>query len=434
VIVLTALGPTHLPDCLDSLAALDYPRDAVEVIVVDNASAEDPSAVVARRYPGARVVRNASNLGFCGGNNSGVRAASHEWLLFLNDDTRVSPGLLRALFAVAERRGAACVGGFTVSWDGRRVDYAGGGVNFEGRGFQHGVGSSDLDRWRKERSVAFANGAAMLIAREAYRQAGGFPDSYFAYYEDVALGWALWLLGHEVWFCPDAIVYHHHHGTSARTANAARQRLCERNALFTVLAQSSQIELGRRLAASLLLCAERAALAAGAGGQRADGLALVDDHRLGIAERFNPLLLVGHLRAELLRHGARRERGVVGSLREVGAKGLLASLRSISHVVRWGGPPPADQRVEGRETYEVAADWAAALAASAEWCRRSGDMEERRRELQAGRRRDDVDLARRFVENWLDAVPVEPARQAEYDRAHRGVVEVMLASGDRVSG
>src|SRR5262249_10014203 len=43
IIVLTALGPRHLPECLDSLAKLDYPKSATEVIVVDNGSAEDPT-------------------------------------------------------------------------------------------------------------------------------------------------------------------------------------------------------------------------------------------------------------------------------------------------------------------------------------------------------------------------------------------------------
>src|SRR5262249_48187981 len=75
-IVLTASGPTHLPACLASLAALDYPRDAVEVIVVDNGSREDPTDAVQKHYPGAHLIRHERNLGFCGGNNSGAAASS----------------------------------------------------------------------------------------------------------------------------------------------------------------------------------------------------------------------------------------------------------------------------------------------------------------------------------------------------------------------
>src|SRR5690606_26708073 len=88
VIVLTATGATHLPACLDSLRAHAWPRERTEVIVVDNGSAEDPTAVAERHYPGVRVVRNGRNLGFSAGNNAGARVATGDWLVFLNDDTR----------------------------------------------------------------------------------------------------------------------------------------------------------------------------------------------------------------------------------------------------------------------------------------------------------------------------------------------------------
>src|SRR6185295_17682302 len=155
-------------ECLDSLAALDYPATSVEVIVVDNGSQDDPTETIRRHYPSARVIRNGRNLGFCAGNNVGVAAAAHEWLLFLNDDTRVDPQLLRELFATSERRHAAAVGAFVLDWSGTEVDFAGGGMSFDGNGFQDGIGSPDLARWREERPIPFANGAAMLVRKDAY--------------------------------------------------------------------------------------------------------------------------------------------------------------------------------------------------------------------------------------------------------------------------
>ena len=418
IVILTALGPRHLPECLDSLAALDYPRESIEVIVVDNGSAEDPTATVHRHYPGAHVLCNGRNLGFCGGNNAGVRAASHGWIFFLNDDTRVHPGALRALFATAARHHATAVGAFVVDWTGDTVDFAGGGVSFDAHGFQDGFGSRDVDRWKHERAIPFANGAAMLVRRDAYVAAGGFPDPYFAYYEDVALGWALWLQGGEVWLCPDGIVHHRHHGTSAGLASASRQRNCERNACFTVLTLASDDALPDLLAATLLLAGERVVMGAGLGGVVDDRLALVDDHRLPLAERLDPRLYLGLVRAELRRRGARRELGAIGSLLRVGVRGLLGTWRPLYVLARWGGavaPPVAD-------AVNVPAEWAATLAAVAEWCSRAGEMEPIRHAIQAGRREDDRAFASRFPAHWLDAIPVEPARQAEYESAHRAVV------------
>ena len=71
----------------------------------------------------------------------------------------------------------------------------------------------------------------MLVARDVFLDAGGWDEGTFAYYEDVELGWRLWLLGHEVWLAPNAVIYHKHHGTSGRWAEPPRLRLLERNAL-----------------------------------------------------------------------------------------------------------------------------------------------------------------------------------------------------------
>jgi len=418
IIVLTALGDRHLPDCLDSLAQLNYPAPAVEVIVVDNGSREDPTETVHRHLPSATVVRNSGNLGFCGGNNAGVAHASHNWLLFLNDDTRVDRGLLRELLATAAHRDAAAVGAFVLDWTGTHVDFAGGGVSFEGNGFQDGVGSSEPSRWRRERAIPFANGAAMLVRRDAYLGAGGFPDPYFAYYEDVALGWALWMAGHQVWLSSDALVYHKHHGTATDSPSAARQRNCERNARFTVLTHASPEALPDLLSAAILMAAERIVMAAGLGGMVDDPLAFVNDHRLPILSRLNPRLYVSQFRAELRRQGAKREFGILGSLSRVGVGGMLKSLAPLYVVARWGGTkaPAVGSHID------IPAQWAATLAGMAEWCQRADDMEERRAALQATRREDEHQFARRFPGNWLDPVLIEPSRQGEYERAHRAVV------------
>ena len=137
IVILTALGATHIADCLASIAAQRYPRERCEVIVVDNGSTEDPTTAVERAYPGARVIRNGANLGFATANNIGARAASGEYLVFLNDDTRVHPDWLAELVTVAARHRAACVGCRILDWDGELIDFCGGSVNFEGRGFQH---------------------------------------------------------------------------------------------------------------------------------------------------------------------------------------------------------------------------------------------------------------------------------------------------------
>src|SRR5690348_4572912 len=69
----------------------------LELIVVDNASAGDPTREFLKEYPSAKVVRNKENMGFSGGNNAGIRAAKGEYLFLVNNDTEFTPYLIEGL-------------------------------------------------------------------------------------------------------------------------------------------------------------------------------------------------------------------------------------------------------------------------------------------------------------------------------------------------
>ncbi len=82
-------------DCLASIARLtDGP--ASEVIVVDDGSTDETSELLGR-VEGLVLLRNEANLGFIGSCNRGAVAARGEFLVFLNNDTLVTPGWLQAL-------------------------------------------------------------------------------------------------------------------------------------------------------------------------------------------------------------------------------------------------------------------------------------------------------------------------------------------------
>jgi GT2 family glycosyltransferase len=92
-----------LPDthrCLRSLEAAGRPA----CVVVDNASAEDPSPVLRRDFPWCPAIRNPVNGGWAGGNNFGARYALErgaELIVLLNNDTVVAPDFLTRLAAAA---------------------------------------------------------------------------------------------------------------------------------------------------------------------------------------------------------------------------------------------------------------------------------------------------------------------------------------------
>ena len=98
----------------------------------------------------------------------------------------------------------------------------------------------------------------MLIRRELFLEVGGFDPEFFAFFEDVDLGWRLNVLGHDVWYTPRATAYHRHHGTARRIQSQKLRALTERNALATIYKCFDDENLAAALPAALMLLNERA--------------------------------------------------------------------------------------------------------------------------------------------------------------------------------
>jgi GT2 family glycosyltransferase len=259
VVVLNYNGARHLPRCFESLEALDYPSDRLELMCVDNGSSDGSAALMREQFPHVRLVETGANLGFSGGNNVGAREADGELVVFLNNDTRVPPGWLKPLIhPCLEERDVVCVGSRIVSWDGRILEFGGSSMNFAGYGFQEGHGSLHPDDCGPQREVLSVCGAAMAIRRDVFLESGGFDEDFFSFFEDSDLGWRLWTLGYRVLFAPDSVVYHRHHGSWGTTVDARKRLLYERNALFTIVKNYEDENLARVLPVALMLLLKRA--------------------------------------------------------------------------------------------------------------------------------------------------------------------------------
>jgi GT2 family glycosyltransferase/glycosyltransferase involved in cell wall biosynthesis len=262
VIILNFNGREHLPDCLGSLVGLDYPHDRLEILVVDNGSTDGSVEWVRQHHPDVRVVELGANLGFAEGNNRGATEARGEFLVFLNTDTRVTPGWLRALVAplAGGDSDIAATASKMLDWEGAHLDFP---VYATLLGMPYA--SREARRHRRPEDYArpgallFPSGGAMAVRRDVFLDAGGFDADFFMYHEDVDLGWRLWLLGYRVEYVPDAVVYHRL-GGSSRGDPAQLYFLNERNALFTVIKNTGDERLARLLPLLLLWLVERTGL------------------------------------------------------------------------------------------------------------------------------------------------------------------------------
>ncbi|MCP3919702.1 MAG: glycosyltransferase family 2 protein [bacterium] len=266
IVILNWNGRHHLAGCFESLAALDYPKDRVEVILVDNASTDGSQKEVREKHGWVRLIENERNVGFSAGCNQGAREARDaDLLVFLNNDIRVEPAFLRELVAPIVRGTCALTTARMYSWDGKVMNSAGGGMNFHGLGIQRGYMDAPGAEFEVPRATLFACGGAMAIDAEVFDDIGGFDEEFFAYYEDVDLGWRAWVLGHEVHYVPGAVCYHHHSSTSARVPVERLRLLQVRNPLLACFKNYDDERLRQVLPAMLALATRRAFLSSGIG-------------------------------------------------------------------------------------------------------------------------------------------------------------------------
>ena len=237
VAILSWNGRAHLETCLAALRDQQDPGVEWDVRLLDNASRDGTAEWVRREHPWVSLVESPVNLGFCAGNNRLIEDSNADAVALLNNDTRPERGWLRELVATlaAAPSDVAAVSGLIVDWEGARLDFARGLMTFDGhalqRDFRRRLGSVQLPAEGAE--LLFACGGNMLVRRTAFRAAGGFDESYFAYYEDVDLGWRLWAGGERVVFAPRAVVRHRSAASSDLLGLFNRGFLFERNAFLT---------------------------------------------------------------------------------------------------------------------------------------------------------------------------------------------------------
>ena len=270
VLVLNLDGKHHLDRCFGSLADSNYPRGKMSAVLVENGSSDGSAAHMRKHHDWVHLVENEDNVGFSAGCNQAALAARDasrkgqpEVLVFLNNDMRVEPDFLRELVAPIVRGECVATTGRMLSWDGKLMNSAGGGMNFHGIGIQRGYGDKLRPEYDVPRLSLFACGGAMAMAAELFHGLGGFDEEFFAYYEDVDLGWRTWVAGHSIHYAPRAICYHHHSSTSARLPKEMIRLLQVRNPILACVKNYDDENLKRTLPAILALATRRMFLSSG---------------------------------------------------------------------------------------------------------------------------------------------------------------------------
>ncbi|ACU61171.1 glycosyltransferase family 2 protein [Chitinophaga pinensis] len=184
----------------------------VEVIVVDNASKEDPTAALQAAYPAVKVIRSATNKGFAGGNNLGIVAATGEYIFLVNNDTEFTDGLIEGLQEVFQSHPDAGMVSpkFHYYFHKGTIEYAGyQSVDvFTGRNSMIGCKEADQGQYDQLSATNYAHGGGMMTTAAVLKEVGLMPEVYFLYYEEFDWCEQFKRKGYKIYYQYKSLIYH----------------------------------------------------------------------------------------------------------------------------------------------------------------------------------------------------------------------------------
>ncbi len=243
IIILNYNAGELLLDCINSIMQSNYKQ--FEIIVVDNASVDNSHIECKKKFTGINLIENKDNVGYCEGNNIGIRQAKGEYIVILNPDTIVEPDWLNGLIQGYKKYGEGLYQPKFLTTSNHNVLMSSGNmIQIFGFGYSRGKGQTDTKQFEKHEVIGFASGTCLFTHMDVIKKIGMFDSFLFAYLDDLDLGWRALLLGIKSHYIPESIVYHPPEGFSFKWTNY-KFYLLERNRLYCLFTHYSHSTLFR---------------------------------------------------------------------------------------------------------------------------------------------------------------------------------------------
>ena len=228
IIIVNTNESKVLRPCLTSIfnetKGLDF-----EVIVIDNASADDSLMMLANHFAQVKVINNSENLGFAAANNRGILEARGDYILLLNPDTIVRDRAIQKTLAFMDLHPQVGIAGCKLLFPDGSLQRSARSfptlwnvfceVSFLYRLFprsklfgKYYLSYFDYDL---EKEVDWLCGAFFMIRRGTYEKIGVLDEQFYMYTEEVDYCYRAKLAGDETWFVPEAEIVHFFGGVNA---------------------------------------------------------------------------------------------------------------------------------------------------------------------------------------------------------------------------
>ncbi|MBI5229772.1 MAG: glycosyltransferase family 2 protein [Candidatus Magasanikbacteria bacterium] len=224
LIYLSFHSEPYMDDVVSSMEKLTYPKDHVELVVVDNPHPEYGSSVrylenkvmplSEKTMPKVTIIAHSENLGFSGGNNVGIRYAleqGFDYVYLFNNDSFVAANFLEPLIDTMENdaRIGAAQSFILLHPETSLINSAGNRMHYLGFGFCDAYRTRAVsynDPAVKE--VNYASGAGLIMRARLLKEYGLWDEDFFMYHEDLEYSYRLKSRGYKIVVVKDSIVYH----------------------------------------------------------------------------------------------------------------------------------------------------------------------------------------------------------------------------------
>lgn len=205
VVIPTWNGRGLLAECLESLRGQDVPP--AHVIVVDDASTDGTSDMVAHDFPDVRLVILNENSGFCAAVNAGISAADADWIFLLNNDMTLRPDCISRL-VTAGNDGADMVAPLILWRDDPSVVYSAGDMQRRNGRPESAGFLRKLDDFTMPARIFGVSAGAAIYRRAVFEKIGLFDEKFNIYFSDSDLNFRARLAGFTAALAADAVAYH----------------------------------------------------------------------------------------------------------------------------------------------------------------------------------------------------------------------------------
>ncbi|MBU1261695.1 glycosyltransferase family 2 protein, partial [bacterium] len=211
IVILTHNKLELTKECIESIYEFTDPS-TFELVIIDNASTDATPpylSKISHQYKNIKGIYNDQNISFARGCNQGAGVAEGDYLLFLNNDTRVTPNWLDEILLVFKNEEKAGIVGSRLLYPDGRLQHAGVvltlwnglpiniDVNVEG----------EVPRTLETRKVFAVTGACMLIRKNLFFDCKGFDEEYVYGYEDIDLCMKVREKGYNIFYVPKSLLY-----------------------------------------------------------------------------------------------------------------------------------------------------------------------------------------------------------------------------------